>query len=160
MDWFQSEGPFATNLKRKEELSQVFQYCKSKPLTFHERFSDFFDRRRQVVLRPRRACRYSNRCWSWAFRKERSRFSQSWDLLAARKDHREDWRAELQRGSFQRSWIREVSRNVDLASNQVLTTNFRDSITVNKNQLRKQRILTSGYHFRPDDKAEFLYKER
>ena len=42
MDWFQSEGPFATNLKRKEELSQVFQYCKSKPLTFHERFCDFF----------------------------------------------------------------------------------------------------------------------
>lgn len=41
MDWFQSEGPFATNLKRKEELSQVFQYCKSDLRAFHERFSDF-----------------------------------------------------------------------------------------------------------------------
>jgi hypothetical protein len=123
MDWFQSEGPFATNLKRKEELSQVFQYYAKS----------YFDLEEPVDIRI------------------------DADLeLSAKKDL-----GSLKAGTY---WRRgKIIEKIDEQNFNVVLFNGveyeKDSITVNKNQLRKQRILTSGYHFRPDDKAEFLYKE-
>eukprot|EP00029_Vermamoeba_vermiformis_P010273 TRINITY_DN5358_c0_g1_i2.p1 TRINITY_DN5358_c0_g1~~TRINITY_DN5358_c0_g1_i2.p1 ORF type:complete len:782 (+),score=86.24 TRINITY_DN5358_c0_g1_i2:70-2415(+) len=123
MDWLQSEGPFATNLKRKEELSQVFQnYAKS-----------YFDLEEPVDIRI------------------------DADLeLSAKKDL-----GSLRAGTY---WRRgKITGKIDEQNFNVVLFNGveyeKDPITVNKNQLRKQRILTSGYHFRPDDRAEFLYKE-